>query len=126
MIMIWVALLTLGFPPLAMWARQTGGVRPLLLVTSCTVAGILAFSAALSSRAFGNRLVGQEGFWSVAPRTALLGLLTSGLQVVAIALVVQVLGSRGARSPVVYGVSILAALLALWAGVQIAMSLFWR
>ena len=126
MIMLLLAVLALGFPPLAMWARRTGGAPRLLLLACGALAGVIALAFAEASRGFGNRLVDQEGYWSLAPRTAVFDLLTAGLPVVAIALVVEFLSRRGRHSGLIYGTSVLAALVAFALGVTVAMSLFWR
>ena len=126
MIFALVALLAIGFPALALWARRTGGTRRLMAVAGAGLAAIIVLALAGTSSALGNRLADSEGYWALAPRVVLFGLLAAGLPVITMTLVVEYMATRVAQATVVHGVATLAALVALGVGVTVAMSMFWR
>ena len=82
MIFALLALLAIAFPPLALWARRTGGTHRLIGIAGGSLAMVVALALAMASPALGNRLAGPEGYWGVAPRIVLLGLLSAGLPLI--------------------------------------------
>jgi hypothetical protein len=121
-----IATLAIGFPPLALWAWRTGGTRRIIGIAGGGLATIIALALAAGSSAFGNRLADHEGYWALAPRIVLFGLLCAGLPLITMAVVVGYLGRRVTQGSAVCGAATLAGIVAFVAGVMLAMSLFWR
>ena len=126
MIFALLALLTIGYPPLASWARRTGGTGRLVGMAGGGLALVIALAFAATSPAFGNRLAGHEGYRVIAPRVVLFGTLTVGLPLVIMTVVVAYVGRRTTRDMFVNSAAMLAGLVTFAVSTVVAMALFWR
>ena len=105
------------FPAGAIWAWRSGGWIRLWQYAALMLVNLVLIAMALASPAFGNRLAASAGYWTTLRGTVALGAFTEALPVIVAALTVQSTGRRLANYNLVYGLSVLGAILSFAVGV---------